>query len=137
MLYGFFRPRVVLPESVSQLPVQSLTGILTHELTHYKRGDLWVKLSAVLATALYWWNPLVHIASARLSGKCELACDECMLAGLDEDSRREYGNVMLGIIKSCKRFGGTLTTHFNPRRNAVKERFVNIMDMTKKRKGYG
>lgn len=135
MLYGFFRPRVVLPESVSQLPVQSLTGILTHELTHYKRGDLLVKLSAVLATALYWWNPLVHIASARLSGECELACDECMLAGLDEDSRREYGNVMLGIIKSCKRFGGTLTTHFNPRRNAVKERFVNNMDMTKKRKG--
>ncbi|MHB1151078.1 MAG: hypothetical protein ACYCWE_02430 [Eubacteriales bacterium] len=42
---------------------------------------------------------------------------------------------MLSIIKSCKRSGGTLTTRFNPRKNAVKERFMNIMDMTKKKKG--
>ncbi len=78
---------------------------------------------------------LVHIATARLSGEYELAFDECMFAGLDEDSRREYRRVMLSIIKSCKRSGGTLTTRFNPHKTAVKERFVNIMNMTKKKKG--
>lgn len=103
MLYGLIRHRVVLPESVADLPKTALTKILTHELTHYKRRDLWIKLAAEVAVAVNWYNPLVHIAATRLSRECELACDECTLDGLDEKSRREYGSVMLGIIKSCKK----------------------------------
>lgn len=135
MLYGFIRPRIVLPESAAALPETALTGILTHELTHYRRRDLRIKLAAAVAVAVNWYNPLVYIAAARLSRECELACDECTLAGFDEESRREYGSVMLGIIKSCKKNSGTLTTRFNPKKNAVKERFTNIMDMTKKKRG--
>lgn len=135
MLYGLIRPRVVLPESVAGLPKTALTEILTHELTHYKRRDLWIKLAAEVAVAVNWHNPLVHIAATRLSRECELACDECTLDGLDEKSRREYVSVMLGIIKSCKKNSSTLTTRFNPKKNAVKERFTNIMDMTKKKRG--
>ncbi len=135
MLYGLIYHRVVLPESVADLLKTALTEILTHELTHYKRRDLWIKLAAEVAVAVNWYNPLVHIAATRLSRECELACDECTLDGLDEKSRSEYGSVMLGIIKRCKKNSNTLTTRFNPKKNAVKERFTNIMDMTKKKRG--
>lgn len=41
MLIGFFRPTIVLPSE--HLPDSDAQFILTHELTHFRRRDLWKK----------------------------------------------------------------------------------------------
>ncbi len=133
MLCGFIKPRILLPEL--ELSDNSAVGILGHELIHYKRHDLWLKLVGLLACSLHWFNPLVHFASRQSSQTIELACDEELLAGLDRAARGSYGRVLLGIIRGCGDMPSTLTTHFNPRRTAVKERFINIMDNTAKKRG--
>ncbi len=132
-VYGYTNPTVLLPEL--SLSKNSLVGIFAHELTHYRRGDLWVKLACIFAESLHWFNPLVYIAASRCNAEMELSCDESVLAGMDEDVRRSYGNVMLEIVKHCSRRRSTLTTRFNPHKNAVKERILNILDMTKKKRG--
>ena len=65
----------------------------------------------------------------------ELSCDESVLTGCDENTRAAYGEVMLDIIKRCRRNRGALTTHFNPRKNAVKARFTNILYGSGKKRG--
>lgn len=133
MLCGILKPMIVLPDL--RLSGSSLMGILSHELTHYHRHDLWLKLACTLAESLHWFNPLVRIAARRCGDAMELSCDEEILSGMDGEVRRSYGNMLLGILKSCRQKDLSLTTHFNPQRSAVKERFVNIMDSSKKNKG--
>lgn len=133
MLCGFRKPIILLPDI--PLTDNQLTGVLAHELTHRRRNDLWVKLACMLAASLHWFNPLVYIAAGRCSREMELSCDEVVLAGMDEAVRMAYGKVMLDIIKRCSNPTSSLTTHFNPRRSAVRERFEGILDGSRKKKG--
>ena len=133
LIYGFFRPTVLLPEI--ELSQNSAVGVLAHELTHHKRGDLWQKFLCLVATSLYWFHPLVHLASKRFHAEMELSCDEKVLDGMSEAARRSYGNVMLDIVNRCRPNAHSLTTRFDPHTSSVKERFMNILDMTKKRRG--
>ncbi len=133
MVYGFFNPKVVLPSV--EMSDESVTYILRHELTHYKRGDLWFKLLSMLANALHWFNPLAYIACGAMSAEAELSCDESALRKTDLMGRLGYGNSMLEIVKLC-RHAPKLTTGFSPKKRAVKERFENMINTTKKKKGY-
>ncbi len=133
MLCGFIKPKILLP--VLDISDNSAVGILGHELIHYKRHDLWLKLFGVVACSLHWFNPVAHFASRQLSQSIELACDEQLLDGLDRAARGSYGRVLLEIIRGCADAPNTLTTHFNPNRTAVKERFINIMDCKTKKRG--
>ncbi len=133
MVYGFFNPKVILPSV--EMSAETLTYILRHELTHYKRKDLYFKLLAMVANALHWFNPLAYIACGMMSAEAELSCDEKALSGSDLIARLGYGNSMLEIVKKCKH-SPKLTTGFSPKKKAVKERFENMINTTKKKKGY-
>ena len=132
MIIGLFTPRLILPENIKQ---NALDGMLAHELKHYTRRDLLVKFVCMLARSLHWFNPLVHIAAKRCMQEMELSCDDAVLARCDLETRREYGNAMLDIIRSCHNKGVVLTTHFFPRKAAAKERFAGIVDMRQKKSG--
>ncbi len=133
MLFGYFRPCILLPLNID-CP-EKAAGILRHELIHWKRGDLWVKLICLIAQSFHWFNPLVHMAAGRCCREMELSCDESVLDGLGEEERKEYGLIMLDVVKFCRRRYSGLTTQFNPRRNVVFERFENILDMRRKNRG--
>ena len=131
--FGLLCRRIVLPDI--SLTENGLAGTLAHEVTHCKRGDLWIKAVCLLARSFHWFNPLVHLAAFRCEMEMELSCDEAVLAGCDENTRAAYGEVMLDIIKRCRRNRGALTTHFNPKKNAVKARFANILYGSGKKRG--
>lgn len=133
MLCGYFKSRIILPDIA--LDENQTVGILAHELTHYKRGDLWWKLVSLIGRSLHWFNPMAYAANRAFSAAMELSCDERVLDGMSDAARLSYGEVMLDIIKRCSRRDLALTTQFNPRTSAVRERFTNIVDSTKKKKG--
>ena len=108
---------------------------MVHELTHYKRGDLWAKLLGVIARSLHWFNPTAHLAVRMLNEEMELSCDEKALKNVTDEGRIEYGTVMVDILKKCKGKVNAFSTHFNPNKNTAKGRIMNILDSTKKRKG--
>ncbi|MBR6514658.1 MAG: M56 family metallopeptidase [Clostridia bacterium] len=132
MVCGFIRPRVLLPDM--ELSEDNIRYIIRHELVHYKRGDLWLKLLAMLANALHWFNPAVYMACGAFADETELSCDERVLDKTELKTRLDYGRSMLEIVKNC-RTAPNLTTGFNPKKKAVKQRFENIIDTAKKRKG--
>lgn len=73
MLVGLLRPMILLP--ASNLRAMDLKLVLTHELTHLKQKDLWVKILALAAATLHWFNPLVHVVRKDVSTWSELSCD--------------------------------------------------------------
>ena len=133
MLCGFFCPVIVLP-SLS-LSENETAGVLAHELTHYKRGDLWIQLFGLLVCAMHWFNPAVHLADRWMREEMELSCDEAVLAGQGEDVRSVYGNGMLTILRQCWKRRVPMTTHFSPRLRMMQARFENIMDTRQKKRG--
>ncbi|MBQ4116117.1 MAG: M56 family metallopeptidase [Clostridia bacterium] len=133
MLVGYIRPVIVLPEIT--LDDSAWEGVILHELTHYKRKDLWVKLCAVVAKSIHWFNPAAHIAVQLLNEEMELSCDEKTLYGMNEERRVQYGDVMIKILKNCKNKQNAFSTHFNPSVKTAKGRILNILDSSKKKRG--
>ena len=83
MLAGLLRPAILLPqEGVSG---ETLGFSLLHELTHYRRRDVWLKTLALWVNALHWFNPLMWYMVRLVERDTELACDEDALRRVLEE----------------------------------------------------
>ena len=131
--FGLFSRKIVLPDIT--FTQNGLAGTLFHEVVHCKRGDLYIKVIELIARSLHWFNPISHIAAFKCEMEMEMSCDEAVLAGCSDEARGAYGEVMLDIIRRCRRNRGALTTHFNPRKSSVKARFANIINGSGSRRG--
>lgn len=96
MLAGVFHPVLLLP---AQPPSgDALRFSLLHELTHYRRRDIWRKTLALWVRALHWFNPLVWLTARTLDRDIELACDEGALRELPPQDRAAYGQTILNAV---------------------------------------
>ena len=94
-LFGYFRPRIYLP----QMDDQYLRFVHLHELSHQRRGDHWLMLAGYIALCLHWFNPLVWLSYICLCRDIESACDERVIRSLDVAQRKEYANALLACGK--------------------------------------
>lgn len=98
-LHGFLRPTLLLPHGfLDAFTREQLRYTLLHELAHVRRSDVLVNWIATAAAALHWFNPLVHLALARLAEERELACDALALEALRAEERPAYGGTVLDIV---------------------------------------
>ena len=125
MLLGLVRPLIILP--VGSFSPAAARNILRHELTHYRRGDLYVKWFFVLTASMHWFNPLMHIFRRELDRVCELSCDENVLARMEPSERRSYGETLLDLAANRALPAGVVATTFATEKRALKERLVHIM----------
>lgn len=93
-VYGTIRPKIYLPEGISETDTDY---ILAHERTHIRRGDHIVKLIAMAALCLHWFNPLVWVSYRLMTKDMELSCDERAVSRFDRDVRKDYANALLNI----------------------------------------
>ena len=78
--YGMFRPVIVLPAEATQWPEERLRAALLHEMAHVRRHDWSLQVMGHIARALYWFNPLVWVATRRLRAESEAAADDLVLS---------------------------------------------------------
>lgn len=98
LLIGFFHPCIVLP--TERLTESEFQYTILHELTHYKRRDMFYKWLVQLTLCVHWFNPLVYLMGREVERACELSCDEAVIRGLDPQGRRAYGDTLLSAIGS-------------------------------------
>jgi carboxyl-terminal processing protease len=79
MVWGLWRPTILLPDDAAGWPRDRLQVVLLHELAHIRRHDCLTQLLGQLARALYWFNPLAWLALRRLRIEQEQACDDSVL----------------------------------------------------------
>ncbi len=126
MVAGLFRPCLLLPGA--DFGERELTFILRHELTHYRRRDLWYKLALLGANALHWFNPLVWLMRREAERDLELTCDDAVVEDRDEMERRAYSEALLSSIHRQKGLSrAALSTHFYGGKEVMMERFRNIL----------
>lgn len=97
MMTGLFRPTVLLPDPPPEGEV--LSFVLLHELTHFRRRDIWYKTLLLLAAAVHWFNPLVWLMLRAAEGDLERACDADVLRALPPEARDPYASAILAAAR--------------------------------------
>ena len=77
---GWLRPRIFVPGAAAGWSDERIRVVACHELAHVRRHDWAVQMAADLARRLYWFQPLMWIASGQLRRESEHACDDLVLA---------------------------------------------------------
>lgn len=133
MLAGFIHPTLYLPDE--HIPRTDAVFIFRHELTHYKHGDLWLKLLLLAARCLHWFNPLVHLIARFAQEDIEAACDDAVVRGHDGAYRRAYGETILrsAIAQAQKR--KALVSCFGDDKKTLMRRFEGLFDKSVKKRG--
>ncbi len=103
VMTGFFHPCIAIPHN--RMNNDGLGFIFIHELTHYKRRDLFYKWLIQTVVCVHWFNPFVRLLERETGRACELSCDEAVIRSLDKEAKTAYGNTLL----SCSRTNPALT----------------------------
>jgi beta-lactamase regulating signal transducer with metallopeptidase domain len=126
LLAGVFRPAVYLPAGFLNPELA-----IRHELTHLRRGDLWLKWLVQLTACAHWFNPLVWLMKRELNRLCELACDKAAVRRLGETERRTYGAMLLDTAGAMADRGGMLIASLGRDKQILQERLREIMKAKK------
>ncbi len=132
LMVGLFRPVLLLPDI--EMSEENLKYILLHELTHYKRHDLWYKWFAMLVNTVHWFNPFAYIVSRQIDEECEISCDLSVVANMDEEEQKGYMNTILTLVSRTRTNPKLFTTAMANNKNQIKRRFTMIKNATKKSK---
>jgi protocatechuate 3,4-dioxygenase beta subunit len=92
------RARIIVPTGLWRLlDERGREALLLHELAHYDRRDHWVRLVEFLATALYWWHPILWWLRREMRAAEEQCCDAIVVAALPEH-RRSYAEAIVNTL---------------------------------------
>lgn len=100
-VWGWFQPVVLLPQALADsLSPAGLRDVLAHELIHLRRGDLWLNLPQAFLQAIWWWNPVVWLATARIRMWREQAVDDAVMA-LSREEDASYPQTLVEVARFC------------------------------------
>ncbi len=100
VVVGIAKPLVLLPASLaSGLVPDQIESLLTHELAHIRRHDLWVNLVQRLIEAAFFFHPAVWYISGRVSMERENCCDDFVLS--TGWPRVQYADALVRMAELC------------------------------------
>ncbi|MBC7685044.1 MAG: class D beta-lactamase [Bdellovibrionales bacterium] len=103
MLFGLFRPRLLLPRQLRSFEPVQQQMIVEHELTHLRRRDLHWMSAGLLLQTLLWFNPFMRLLHERLCWAQELGCDRDVLASRSPMQRKAYAAALVAQLKMQRR----------------------------------
>lgn len=132
MCAGFFKPCIILPDKQHKR-ITDLWYVFMHELTHYKRFDIYYKWFTQIIKCVHWFNPFVYIAIRKVNKYCELSCDEAVLFNSDNEHRIAYGNTLLNSFEQTSKFCNSFSSPaLAENSKLLKERLNAILTFRKK-----
>lgn len=85
MTVGLLRPMVLLPAAwATEISPEILEAVLSHELAHIRRQDLWINFLQRVAETIFFYHPVVWWISAEIRREREVCCDEMAIEVLGQ-----------------------------------------------------
>lgn len=131
LIIGFFRSSIILP--TTEISQSDFQYTILHELTHYKRRDMFYKWLVQFTICLHWFNPFVYLMGREINRACELSCDEAVIVNLDDDKHKAYGDTLINALGTEGNYKNSLATvTLSESKELLKERLEAIMNYNKK-----
>lgn len=126
VVWGVFRPVLLLPTDAAAWPAERMRVVLLHELAHLKRVDGLSLILTRVAVSLFWFHPLAWTLERAGRNECERACDDLVLATGTKPS--EYADHLLGIARTMPSFDPFRSvTLAMSRRSQLEGRLLSIL----------
>lgn len=93
ILAGLTRPCLYLPANIYS--DQELKLIFCHELSHYRRHDLWYKMLLLCVSTIHWFNPALYLMTKEAEKDIENLCDSRVTEGCTQPERQLYNQLLL------------------------------------------
>jgi len=129
MLWAPFGEATVLfpAKLLERLEAEGRQALLLHELAHLRRRDHWVRILEAVATALYWWHPVVWWARREIQLAEEACCDSWVVSEMP-DRRATYAAALVEAVRFLSRSRSVLPLPASGSSFvAMKERVTTIM----------
>lgn len=128
--WGLLRPTIVLSSAALKNPDKA-GAILAHELAHVLRMD-WVNLLiSRLATAVFWFNPLVWVLAWQAHELREEAADDVVLRNDVEGP--DYASLLVDFARGEGRAAGLAAHGVAPGRGSLRRRLMRVLDRDARR----
>lgn len=96
-LTSLVKPTIVLPASLwERSPARVLDHVIRHELTHFRRGDLWWHGLAAVLFLPFYFHPAAWLMRAGFVRDLEISCDE-VAAGPERAGRLAYAKSLAAL----------------------------------------
>lgn len=124
---GILHPKILLPEHIFlRANPDTLQIILSHEILHYKKKDIfWYYFSAAVQS-IYWYLPSVKTLCNETKKWLEYECDErCCKENQKHYTKQEYFNTILDLLHNepyNNRY--TLEINFYKNEHQVEDRII-------------
>lgn len=99
VISGIFHPKILLPEYMLRFPEEYIYDVISHELCHYRKHDLWIVFLLRLLVCIYWWNPFIYILQDRMLLILELDSDRMILEERDLKGKYDYAECLIQVSK--------------------------------------
>ncbi len=99
-LFGAIKPKILInPDLIYKLSFEEKKYIFLHELSHFKRKDIFISWIMLSLGILNWFNPIIWFAFHRMWEDSEVACDAYALSYLEKEEQKEYGKTIIDLVK--------------------------------------
>ncbi|UTH07136.1 M56 family metallopeptidase [Macrococcoides canis] len=101
---------IVIPDDVlTKMTNEEIKMIITHEITHIKRNDIFKCYFFNIFKIIFWYNPFIHFSAKNFINDIETACDREVLHNATKSERKLYGLTLLKIGSKTKNDYALLT----------------------------
>lgn len=94
-VFGIWNPCILIPDI--EVTETELEYIFAHEMKHYYRGDLLLKLLCEIFKAVYWWNPLSYVLCKLIAQAQEINVDFSIMRKLTDNNILEYSSCLIKL----------------------------------------
>lgn len=129
-LIGVFKVKILIPYEILKISDENLRYILLHELSHYKRKDMWLNYILLVIQSIHWFNPIIWLCFNLLRNDLEVATDEYTLKYIDKGKYKSYANALIETLNVTKnlKFSPRLVGMIDNKEN-IKRRIIMIKSL--------
>ena len=100
-IFGVFEPYIGMPEM--ELTPEEIYLVMKHEMLHYYRGDMIVKIMCEALKVVHWWNWFVYRLAELIASMQEINVDFQIVRGLPEMEQLEYVDCLVKVARHRKK----------------------------------
>lgn len=97
-VFGVFRPYIVVPNR--NYSSKEIYYILKHEMLHFYRGDMAIRILCEILKSVYWWNPLIYVLANLVVDMQEINVDFEIIRKLPDLEQLDYSDCLVSAIRA-------------------------------------
>ncbi len=97
-VFGVFRPYIVVPDR--NYSSKEIYYILKHEMLHFYRGDMAIRILCEILKSVYWWNPLIYVLANLVVDMQEINVDFEIIRKLPDLEQLDYSDCLVSAIRA-------------------------------------